>query len=106
MIKPSEQLSNIIKQLDADEYNLKVEHNKELARLADQRDEMRRKYQEYKSMAYVAMGTLKKISRSLSHFNANQSNEEQLRAKIKLIRILLEDYNSKVIKKEYEVVLN
>lgn len=106
MIKPSEQLSNIIKQLDADEYNLKVEHNKELARFADQRDEANRRCKEYKSMFYVAKDTLKKIGRSLSHFNANQSNEEQLRAKIKLIRILLEEYNSKVIKKEYEIDLD
>lgn len=104
MTKPSEILQDIITRLDADDYNLKVEHTKELARLADQRDEMSRKCQEYKSMAYLAKDTLRKIAKSLDHLNANQSDAEHLRGKIKTIRILLEDYNSKVIKKDYEIL--
>lgn len=103
MIKPSEILSDIIKQLEADDYNIKTQHTMELARLADQRDEMSRKCEEYKSMAYLAKTILKKIAKSLDHFNANQSNEQQLRNKVKTIRILLEEYNSKVIKKDYEI---
>ena len=98
--------SDILTELETRLANLEIgnyTNSIQLARLADERDDMSRKAREYEQMFQLAKGTLKKIASSLSHLNANQSDAKCLRDKIKTIRILLEDYNTKVIKKDYEI---
>ena len=98
--------SDILKEIETQVANLEIGNYNDsiqLARLADERDNMSRKAKEYEQMFQLAKGTLKKIASSLSHLNANQSDAKDLRDKIKTIRIFLEDYNTKVIKKDYEI---
>lgn len=101
--------SEILKDIETQVANLEIGNYNDsiqLARLADERDNMSRKAREYEQMFWLAKDTLKKIANFLKHFNANQSSSEQLRDKIKTIRILLEEYDTKVIKKDYEVLLD
>lgn len=109
MVSSNRKASDIVKELETQVANLEIGNYNDsiqLARLADERDNMSRKAREYEQMFQLAKSTLKKIANSLAHVNANQSDAKYLRDKIKTIRILLEDYNTKVIKKDYEISLD
>ena len=100
-----EKASEILKDLETLVANLEIDNynnNIQLARLTDDRDNMLRKVKEYKQMLQLSKDVLKKIANSLKHFNASQSSVEQLRDKIKIIRILLEDYSTRIAKKDYK----